>query len=241
MQETGSRQVMAWFKVDDGWWSHPKTLQLSPQAIALWVRAGSWSCQHLTDGFISDSTLTLFGYKSVASRDLVEAGFWEKADGGFQFHDWADYQEKSEIVRERRERARERMRAVRANKAETNGEVRSTPTRPDPTRPVEPKGSTNPHPPAPPSEFMDEFTDWYFQYPRKESQPAAIKAYKEARNKVSAEVLILGAKRYAEDPNRQQRYTKMPATWLKNECWNDEPLPALPAPATPVKPLPEWS
>ena len=37
---------MAWFKVDDGWWSHPKILQLSDSAQALWMRAGSWSMKH---------------------------------------------------------------------------------------------------------------------------------------------------------------------------------------------------
>lgn len=131
---------MAWFKVDDGWWSHPKTLQLSDTAVSLWTRAGSWSCQHLTDGFIPSSALRTLGGTPKFAGELVKVGYWEKADGGWLFHDWADYQEASETVKKRRSDARERMRSVRENKTRTDTsgsqEVRSTPTRPDPTRPV---------------------------------------------------------------------------------------------------------
>ncbi len=31
---------MVWFKIDDGFWSHPKVLELSDAAVALWTRAG---------------------------------------------------------------------------------------------------------------------------------------------------------------------------------------------------------
>lgn len=136
---------MAWFKVDDGWWSHPKTLQLSDSACALWCRAGSWSCQHLTDGFIPKTALKTLGGTTKFASELVRVGYWDDAVDGWSFHDWSDYQEKSEVVRKRRDDARERMRAVRANKTRTNAnrsqEVRSTPTRPDPTRPT--KDSSN--------------------------------------------------------------------------------------------------
>jgi hypothetical protein len=130
---------MSWFKVDDGWWSHPKTLQLSDAAISLWTRAGSWSCQHLTDGRITDPVLKVLGGSKRAVDELVKAGYWDVVDGGWTFHDWADYQEHSDVVKKRREDARERMRTVRANRQRTSSErsqeVRSTPTRPDPTRP----------------------------------------------------------------------------------------------------------
>lgn len=132
---------MAWFKVDDGWWSHPKTLRLSAPAIALWARAGSWSCQHLTDGLIPDSALPMVGGSRKAAAELVAVGYWSRVGGGWLFHDWEDYQEHSDLVKRRRADARERMRRVRANKGRTFGdtseEVRSTPTRPDPTRPVD--------------------------------------------------------------------------------------------------------
>jgi len=71
----------------------------------------------------------------------------------------------------------------------------------------------------------DEFLDWYFEYPRKESKGVAEKAYAKARKHATAEALIEGAIRYREDPNREPQYTKLPATWLNGKCWEDGPLP----------------
>ena len=137
---------MTWFKIDDAFWAHPKTMSLSPEAIALWVRAGSWSCQQLTDGIIPDRSLPLFAASSLSVAELVEVGFWHEIDGGHEFHDWDEYQETSEIVKERRAKARERMKVVRANRERTKSEraqeqnakfaessLNPDPTRPDPT------------------------------------------------------------------------------------------------------------
>ena len=73
---------------------------------------------------------------------------------------------------------------------------------------------------------QDEFIDWYLVYPRHEGKGLAEKAYAKARKKVSAEVLEAAAQRYADDPNREKQFTKLPATWLNAESWDDEPLPA---------------
>lgn len=140
---------MTWFKVDDGFWSHPKTLALSDSAVALWVRAGSYACQHLTDGFVSVSTLRLLGDDRVVG-ELVDAGLWLDEGGGFQFHDWIEYQETSVDVKDRREKARERQRKRRSggvrgesqrDSAVTDGVTTPVSSqkvfdpRPDPTRP----------------------------------------------------------------------------------------------------------
>ena len=42
---------------------------------------------------------------------------------------------------------------------------------------------------------------------------------------VAPEIIIEGATRYANDPNRHPSYTAHPATWLNAERWGDEPLP----------------
>lgn len=76
------------------------------------------------------------------------------------------------------------------------------------------------------SSKQDEFIDWYLIYPRHEGKGLAEKAYAKARKKVSAEVLEAAAQRYADDPNREKQFTKLPATWLNAESWDDEPLPA---------------
>lgn len=148
---------MAWLKVDDGFWSHPKTATLSDAAVTLWVRAGSYSCQHLTDGAIKRSVLRLLGTEDAAV-ELVDAGLWVPEEAGWSFHDWDEYQETSEAVKKRRADARDRQRRAREAREEKRAKSRSEsrvtagvsnavsslpPTRPDPTRPIEvPKGTS---------------------------------------------------------------------------------------------------
>ena len=90
--------------------------------------------------------------------------------------------------------------------------------------------------PAKPNTTADEFIDWYLEYPRKESKAAAERAYAKARTKTTAEALVAGAIRYAQDPNREAQYTKLPATWLNAGCWEDGPLPPRNQPAQTGRP-----
>jgi hypothetical protein len=36
----------------------------------------------------------------------------------------------------------------------------------------------------------------------------------------------LGLKRYRDDPNREDAFTKNPSTWLNADAWENGPLPA---------------
>lgn len=104
---------MTWFKVDDGWWAHPKTLALSPTAGFLWVRAGSWSGQQLTDGFIPKAALMMLGADVSIADELVHVGYWQATAGGYQFTDWENHQQSAVDARSKQQAARERMRALR--------------------------------------------------------------------------------------------------------------------------------
>lgn len=84
---------------------------------------------------------------------------------------------------------------------------------------------SEPKPPKPLSSKLDEFLDWYIDYPRKESRGTAEKAYEKARKIATQEQLIEGVIRYRDDPNREPSFTKLPATWLNGKCWEDGPLP----------------
>ncbi|TWS25372.1 hypothetical protein FK268_09280 [Tsukamurella sputi] len=148
---------ITWFKIDDGFWSHPKVAMLSDGAVALWARAGSYSCQHLTDGVVARTLLRMLGTVDAAD-ELVAAGLWDATPDGWVFHDWSEYQETSAVVKRRRDESRERQRRSRARREEkrsdtqgpSRGESQSVsrvtddvtdgvsslpPTRPDPTRP----------------------------------------------------------------------------------------------------------
>lgn len=85
----------------------------------------------------------------------------------------------------------------------------------------------------------DEFLDWYLAYPRHEARGQAEKAYVKARQRAPADVLLAGAERYAADPNREKAFTKLPATWLNGQCWEDEPLPSR-EPEKPGTTKKEW-
>lgn len=89
-----------WFKVDDSFFSNPKTAMLSDGATALWLRSGSWSARQLTDGFIPARMVPMFRGSDDSVRELCDVGLWERDDerDGYWFHDWSDYQPDGEEV-----------------------------------------------------------------------------------------------------------------------------------------------
>lgn len=100
------------------------------------------------------------------------------------------------------------------------------PTQPDPPNHL-PLASLAP-PAAPAATEPEAFAEWWQAYPRKEGKGAARKAYAKALKKTTAAVLLAGAVRYRNDPNREDAYTAHPGPWLNAERWDDEPLPARP-------------
>ena len=102
-------------RLDDHFWAHPKVLNCSDGAIALWVRALSWVGFQLTDGFVPHQCLRLLrGRKRDADR-LVAAGLWVRGecDGqlGYWFHDFTDWNNAAtrEEVGKRRKRGHDRV------------------------------------------------------------------------------------------------------------------------------------
>lgn len=145
---------MVWFKIDDGFWSHPKVLELSDAAVALWTRAGAYCAGHLTNGEVKRSTLRVLGADHDAAVELVLAGLWDETAAGWTFHDWAVYQPTREQVLAERAAATERKRVSREKSRQKSQQVSrrdargmdavipASPSRPDPTRPDHP--STTP-------------------------------------------------------------------------------------------------
>ena len=70
-----------------------------------------------------------------------------------------------------------------------------------------------------------EFEKFWTVYPRKENKAKARIAWVKAKRGVSADVIIAGAERYRDDPNREQGFTAHAATWINGERWSDEALP----------------
>ncbi|MFR4213719.1 MAG: hypothetical protein ACLT17_08320 [Bifidobacterium catenulatum] len=127
-----------WFKVDDSFFSNPKTAMLSDGATALWLRSGSWSAQQLTDGFIPARMVPMFRGSDDSVRELCDAGLWayDEQKDGYQFHDWSDYQpdgEEVDALRKKRSKAGKRGANRRWGKPEngkngkTDGKCHSKP------------------------------------------------------------------------------------------------------------------
>lgn len=139
---------MTWFKVDDSLAFHPKALAAGNEALGLWVRAGSWSSQQLTEGHVPASVVELLGSRELAGR-LVDAGLWVVDEGdGWRFHEWDDRnpsRDEALSLREKRAAAGriggQRSGAVRrARSTEATGEANSKQTveaqlNPDPSQP----------------------------------------------------------------------------------------------------------
>lgn len=70
-----------------------------------------------------------------------------------------------------------------------------------------------------------DFDAFWHRYPRKAAKGHARRAWEKAIRKTTAEVIITGAVRYRDDPNRDDQFTALPATWLNGERWADDPLP----------------
>ena len=132
---------MTWFRVDDGLHSHRKVRSIPRKdraaAMGLWVMAGAWCSDNLTDGHVPAYMIGELGCPPRLATALVRAGLWtevraESAQNrngsdskliGYSFHDWQQSNPTREHVEGEREAARERMRRLRsAEHPRTSGE-----------------------------------------------------------------------------------------------------------------------
>jgi hypothetical protein len=227
---------MPWFKVDDNLAFHHKAIAAGNPALGLWVRAGSMCAQQLTDGFVPDHMVMILGTKAQAER-LVSVGLWDRAKGGYNFHEWAERQPSKADVEAERAAAKERMRAYRAKKkgvslkppsqvsdscspeqtenfGDGSGEVLDAFGNPDPSL-------SRPDPSN--TDASGDFDDFWTIYPRKEGKGAAKKAWAKAVKILPASELLPIVRSYSVRVHgTEKRFIPFPATWLNQERWADE-------------------
>lgn len=73
-----------------------------------------------------------------------------------------------------------------------------------------------------------QFEEFWKTVPNKDGKKPAQTAFKKAIKKVSLEDLVIAYKANVQVCESQNRFKKNPATWLNQECWNDESIqPAI--------------
>lgn len=84
---------MTWFKVDDGFYDHPKFQDVPNAAVGLWVKAGAWCAKHNTYGYLTKKRARSLGGTKGQIRALVDAGVWIATGDGYQFEHWRKSQD----------------------------------------------------------------------------------------------------------------------------------------------------
>ena len=122
---------MPWFKVDDGFPEHDKLEEIEDDyvlhalCVAAWTLLGADCARRRTGGFVSESrVLKVLAFWPAKARDKATAALvkplklWEPAPGGWQFHDWNDYQPSAEELAEEKNLKTERQRRYRKKQRE---------------------------------------------------------------------------------------------------------------------------
>lgn len=137
---------MVWVRVDDHFDEHEKIVGVGPLGLALYVAGLCFCNRNLTDGFIpAPKARSLMDWHGIGLFEpkglggplhgadgetvagwLVAAGLWEEVDGGYQVHDYGEYQPSREQVVAERKAAAERQRKwkderLRRRRGEGNG------------------------------------------------------------------------------------------------------------------------
>jgi len=124
---------VTWFKVDDGFYDHPKVRSLPrgpvrKGAVSLWLLAGSWCSRYLKDGLIPSHQIEEFGSSRKDAEALVAAVLWHAPGhdcdrcpdvprGHYLYHEWPEHQPLKDEVERRQAANRERMRKRRGGAA----------------------------------------------------------------------------------------------------------------------------
>lgn len=115
---------MTWARLDDRFHSHRKVVKawkLNRASVGLHVLALTYTCGHELNGHVDpefvETMLPKLGERERAVSALVQAGLW-KADGdGWLVHDFLDYNQSAEDLRDKRNKEASRKAAARAAKS----------------------------------------------------------------------------------------------------------------------------
>src|SRR5260221_2780326 len=108
---------MSWVKLDDRFADHPKVLRAGGDAAWLHVTALCYAAGQLTNGFIPAGVVARLSDRknpAALAQKLVDVGLWERAEAGYQIHDYLQWNPPAD-----------RVKAERARKAKNAADYRS--------------------------------------------------------------------------------------------------------------------
>jgi hypothetical protein len=121
--------AVAWVKLDDGFYDNPKILRAGLTAAGLYTAGLTYAARKLTDGFLADVAVNMLVGDSGTGLPgrLIEAGLWSAVEGGYQIHDYLEYNPPASQVKAERQAAKNRMQKLRSGNVRANiSEVRDS-------------------------------------------------------------------------------------------------------------------
>lgn len=228
---------MAWVRLDDGFYDNPKILAVGLAAAGLYAAALSYAARKLTDGFVPEVAVWMLTSGEEDDGELpkflVNHGLWTVVPGGYQIHDFLEYNPPASKVRAERAAAKERMERarsgnVRANISRSSPEVQkcSGELRQPVPVPVPVSGAEDLKPLG--------FAQFWLSYPKKRHKPDAERAWTRIRGDAALEAIVAGVGRWKASDAWRRGYVEDPATFLRQRQWEDDPAtpPQRTLPAT---------
>lgn len=229
---------MAWFKVDDGFYTSQKVMRIPRsirnEAIGAWVLIGTWSADKMADGVIPHWVIDNFDVRNEVVEVLIDSGLWVDNGEGVTYHDWCEYQP----TREQLEEKRAAIHAVRSEAGIKSGESRRAKSNKNEQNGNKNEQNVNPEPEPEPEPVsskeltINTFDEFWAVWPKRRGVGEARKAWAKAIRKEDKQVILEAATLYAQSPFLpEMQFIPLAATWLNQERWGDD----LPQPTTTVQ------
>lgn len=261
---------MGWVKVDDQFSRHPKVLRAGPLAAWLHVCALTYCSQYMTDGFVPTAAvngLTDFSMIKMPpfrnrmgqtsncpdamdlAPSLVDAGMWMEVEGGYQIHDYLDYNPSREEVQKKRRLDLDRKRNTDGTFAESerrrNGTCPDSARNPDGNAEDSEQNRIHPVPgpvpqsisneihvlPNPPDPRIDEVYAHFKARVQPRSRICPRKKIAARLKRWTVAELVEGIDRFAASPWWMEHNAKRPGDWFfESDARSEQFLLLEPAP-----------
>lgn len=222
-----------WVKIEANMVDHPKMITISGEAKWSFVEMLLYCQAQLTNGFIDERVAhrkwSDNAINELTTNDATNPTLY-KVDGGYQIHDYCEYQRSSEEV----VRIKEAKRAAGAKGGVASGEARRSKseaeskqnlskTKPDTDTDTDNKELMF-NAVERKDEYSDDFETWWKSYPRKQAKGDAWKAWKSVKKHLpDIETLVATSIAYEKTVTDPQ-FLKMPGPWLRARRWEDAAL-----------------